>query len=70
MATKYIIRQPEKADREFETSTKAVEYLVANPGYAKLFHGDELIMTKGIPPHHSEHDGRVFRGLFAACAEA
>lgn len=70
MCTKYIIRQPDKADREFDTSLQAVEYLVSNPGFAKLFHGEELIMTKGISPYFHEQEGRDFRGLFAAGAEA
>ncbi len=66
---KYIIRQQDKADREFDTGQQAVEYLVANPGYAKLFCNEVLIMTKGIPPQ-LDHDPQVFRGLFAAGAEA
>ncbi len=64
----YIVRQPGKADREFGTGIQAVQYLVDNPGYAKLFREEELLMTKGIPPHAS-HDPRLFRGLFAAAAE-
>lgn len=70
MDTKYIIRQPDRADREFTTGREAVEYLVSNPGYAKLFHENELLMTKGIPPHFEEQDGRVFRGIFTEGAEA
>ena len=70
MDAKYIIRQPDKADREFDTSAQAVEYLVSNPGYAKLYRGDELVMTKGISPFYHEQDHRDFRGLFVAGAEA
>lgn len=47
---KYTIRQTGKADREFLSSTDALRHLVTNPGYAKLFAGDELVMTKGFPP--------------------
>lgn len=61
---KYIVRQVSKEDIEFDTGREAVEYLVANSGYSKLYHGDELVMTKGIPPHRDDHDARVFRGLF------
>jgi hypothetical protein len=68
--TKYIIRQQDKADREFDTGQQAVEYLVANPGHAKLFHNGELLMTKGIPSEAQGHDPQLFRGLFAAAAEA
>jgi hypothetical protein len=60
---KYIIRQPNRADREFETSQGAIEYMVTNPGYADLFHGDELVMSKGIPPHPVHQDQAFFRGL-------
>jgi hypothetical protein len=48
--TKYIIRQNGKADREFEDSKDALRHLVTNPGHAKLFAGNELVMTKGFPP--------------------
>jgi hypothetical protein len=68
VGTKYIIRQPDKADREFETGKEAVEYLVANHGYAKLFLGEELLMIKGISPHYHEQDHRDFRGIFVAGA--
>lgn len=49
---KYIVRQHGSEDREFESSQAAVEHLVANPGVAKLFAGEELIMTKGTGFSH------------------
>jgi hypothetical protein len=44
---KYIVRQMGREDYEFATSLDAVEHLISNPGVAKLFAGEELIMTKG-----------------------
>jgi hypothetical protein len=67
--SKYIIRQPDRADREFTTSQEAVEHLVSNSGFAKLFVDGQLVMTKGIPPESHERDPHMFRGLFAAAAE-
>ncbi len=48
---KYTVIQNGKAAREFETGKDAVEHMVENPGYAKLFAPDgNLLMTKGFPP--------------------
>lgn len=60
---KYTIKRPEEPDREFSTSQEALEYLLDNPGYAQLYHHDELLMTKGIPPDPADHDSQLFRGL-------
>jgi hypothetical protein len=68
--SKYIIRQPDKADREFGTSQEALAYFVRNPGFAKLYHEGELLMTKGFSPFRHEHDQSDFRGVFRAIAEA
>lgn len=44
---KYIVRQMGREDHEFASSRDAVEHLISNPGVARLFADDELIMTKG-----------------------
>jgi hypothetical protein len=51
---KYVVRRLDRDDMEFDTSQQAVEYLVAHPGYANLFHDGQLAMTKGTPPHPVE----------------
>lgn len=48
---KYLVVQDGKATREFDTGKDAVEHMVDNPGYAKLYSPDgNLLMTKGFPP--------------------
>lgn len=66
----YIVRQPGREDAVFARSEEAVEHLVSNPGYARLYHGEELVMTKGIPPNAGDHDRQFFRGLLATALEA
>lgn len=50
---KYIVRQQGQNDEEFDESTRAVQYLVANRGFMELLVEDggaiELLMTKGDP---------------------
>lgn len=47
--TKYIVRQPGKADREFNNSREAVQQMLKDPGYAEVFADNELVMSKGFP---------------------
>ena len=63
LQAKYTIKRPDESDREFSTSQEAVEFLLENPGYAQLYHCDELLMSKGIPPNQADHDPQFFRGI-------
>ena len=63
MAARYQITRPGKAARAFDASSDAVEFLVDNPGPAKLYGPDgSLLMTKGTLERdlaHRSTEGRV-----------
>ena len=48
---KYVVVVPGRNPCEFEDSKQAIEHLVSNPGYAKVYGPDgSLLFTKGTPP--------------------